>query len=136
MKRCLLDANVLLRFLRNDDPVQSPQARSLLLRGQKGELQLAMSVLTCAEVFYALRVSYKLARPAAAEALLRLLQSGVIEVAQEQVLGAALQRVIAANVDLGDAMLAAEAAVSGEEVASFDRDFARFPDIRCHVWRS
>ncbi|MGI8604455.1 MAG: PIN domain-containing protein [Verrucomicrobiales bacterium] len=135
MKRCRLDANVLLRFLRNDDPVQSPQARSLLVRAQKGEIHLAMSVLTLAEVFYALRASYKQPRRAAAAALLRLVQTGAIEIEQEQLLASALESVITANVDLGDAMLAAEAAASGDEVATFDRDFTRFPDIQRHVWR-
>jgi len=135
MKRCRLDANVLLRFMRNDDPVQSPQARSLLIRAKKGELQLAISVLTVAEVFYALRASYKLPRAMAAEALLRLLQTGAIEVEQEHLLDLALERVIAANVDFGDAMLAAEAVAAGDEVASFDKDFSRFSDVQRYVWK-
>jgi predicted nucleic-acid-binding protein len=134
MKRCRLDANVLLRFLRNDDPVQSPQAQSLLVRAQKGELHLAISVLTVAEVFYALRASYKQSRLVAAKALLELVQTGVIEVEHEQLLASALERVSAANVDFGDAMLAAEAAAAGDEVASFDRDFTRFPDIKMYAW--
>lgn len=134
MKRCLLDANVILRFLRNDDPVQAPQARALLVRAQRGDVDLAVSILTLAEVFYALRTSYKLSRPAAADALVGLLRTGVLEVERQEVIAAALARVSSANVDLGDAMLAAEAAASGDEVASFDRDFNRFPEIKRHVW--
>lgn len=83
MDRCHLDANVLLRFLRNDDPKQSPQAGRLLKRAQDGKTALVVSVLTIAEVFYALRASYKLARAATADVLLQLLQTGVCEVERE-----------------------------------------------------
>lgn len=134
MKRCLLNANVLLRFMRNDDPVQSPQARQLLLRAQRGEVRLACTVLTCAEVFYALRASYQVARPVAAEALLQVMASGVLEMEQQSLLVDALHRVVAHNVDLGDAVLAAQAAISGDEVATFDQDFNRFADVRRHAW--
>ena len=37
-----------------------------------------------------------------------------------------------ANVDFGDDYQAAEAVLSGAGVASFDEDFARFPDVRWH----
>jgi predicted nucleic acid-binding protein len=136
MKRCLLDANVLLRFMRNDDPVQSPQARDLLRQAERGEVRLVASILTFAEVFYALRASYRVARPVAAEALSQLLGTGLMEIDQERLLGAALRRVASHNVDLGDAVLAAETATTGDEVASFDQDFRRFTDVRRHDWTS
>ena len=134
MMRHLVDANVLLRFLRNDDPVQSPRARALMARAQRGEVVLAVSILTMADVFYALRTSYKVPRPTAAELLSQLLLSNVLEIEQESILADALARIKAANVDLGDAVLAAQAAASGDPVATFDWDFTRFPDVRCHQW--
>jgi predicted nucleic acid-binding protein len=39
-----------------------------------------------------------------------------------------------ARAQRGDAVLAAQAAASGGPVATFDRDFGRFPDVRCHQW--
>ena len=134
MIRQLVAANVLLRFLRNDDPVQSPRARALLARAQAGEVVLAVSVLTMAEVFYALRTSYRVPRPAAAELLSQLLRADVLEIEQEAILADALARTKAANVDLANAVLAAQAAASGDAIATFDRDFTRFPDVRCHQW--
>ena len=95
---------------------------------------MAVSVLTMAEVFYALRASYKVSRPAAAELLSNLLRTGVLEIEREAILADALARTIAANVDLGDAVLAARAAASGDTIATFDQDFVRFPDVRCHQW--
>ena len=134
MTRHLVDANVLLRFLRNDDPVQSPRAKALLALAQQGEVVLAVSVLTMAEVFYALRASYKVSRPAAAELLSQLLRANVLEIEQETIVADALARVGAANVDMGDAVLAAQAAASGDAIATFDRDFTHFPDVRCLQW--
>ena len=135
-KVCHLDANVLLRFVRNDDRVQSPQARKLLLLAQAGGIELKLSVLCVAEVFYALRASYKFSRPDAARLLGDLLHSLPATIESPQLLLAALERVGRNNVDLGDAMLAETAVDEGHMVASFDQDFNRFDDVTCYPWTS
>jgi predicted nucleic acid-binding protein len=132
MKRVHLDANVVLRFLRDDDPRQSPAARRLIGEANVGKITLALAVVTVAEIFYALRASYKLPRPEIAELLNSLVRSGVFEVEHETRLHDALARVQAANVDFGDAWLAATAAEAGEPVATFDDDFATFADVQRH----
>ncbi|MDX6767450.1 MAG: PIN domain-containing protein [Candidatus Methylacidiphilales bacterium] len=134
MKRLHLDANVILRFLRNDEPVQSAQARQLFTRAERRELDLAVSVLTLAEAFYALRASYKIPRPAAARLLANLLQTGIFLVEKEPLVLDALERVESKNVDFGDAMLAAEAFAEGVAIASFDLDFKRFKEVKLHSW--
>ena len=131
MKRVHLDANVVLRFLRDDDRKQSPAARQLVLDAKEGKLILLLSVLTLAEIFYALRASYKLARPEIATLLGGLVRSGVFEIEHEVRLLDALKRVQTANVDFGDAWLAATAVETGETVASFDTDFGKFSDV---IW--
>lgn len=134
MKRVRLDANVLLRFLRDDDPVQSPQARDLIASGKEGKLRLVLSALSLAETFYAMRASYKIPRRQAAALLRTLLETAVFEVDREEVVFDALGRVQTANVDFGDAVLAAEAAHSSESVATFDSDFRRFKDVKLYPW--
>ena len=131
---CDLDANVLLRFLRDDDPVQSPQARELLLSADPGKLELHVSVLCVAETFYVLRSSYQFSRADAARLLGKLIQSMDAKVENEATLLGALMRVERANVDLGDAMLAETAVRKGHLVASFDRDFKRFDDVNVYKW--
>ena len=131
-RRIHLDANVILRFLRNDDPRQSPAAAKLFQKAARGTETLFISTLTIGEVFYAFRASYKLSRPDAAGKILPLVRAGVAEFEREDCLIAALQRVISENVDFGDACLAATAAHSKELVASFDRDFLRFKDIQIY----
>ena len=134
MKRLHLDANVVLRFLRDDDPKQAPAARRLIGEANAGKVTLALSVVTLGEIFYALRASYKLPRPEIAGLLTNLLHSGVFEVEHELRLLDALARVQAANVDFGDAWLAATAAEAAEPVATFDDDFEAFADVRRHAW--
>ncbi len=125
-----LDANVVLRFLRNDDPKHSPAAARLFARAKAGEIQLVLSAVTIAEVFYVLARVYKHAKPEAASKLLPLVQSDLLAVTDRSTAVDALLRVSKANVDFGDAYLAATAARSGDTVASFDSDFTSFPDVR------
>lgn len=129
MKRCHLDANIVLRFLRNDDPKQSPAARRLIEAGQAGRIRLVLSTVTVAEVFYAFRTSYKMSRAEASDHLAALLGSSVFELENEARVLNTLQYVEKFNVDFGDAYLAVTAAESGDLIASFDQDFKRFPRV-------
>jgi len=52
MSRVHVDANVILRFLRNDDPQQSPRAASLFQHAQSSDdIEMVVSVVTLMEVF-------------------------------------------------------------------------------------
>ena len=135
MKQVLLDANVILRFLRNDDPAQSPLAKKLFAAANDGKVGLMLTPVTLAEVFYAFRASYKMGRKETAALLKDLLRTGILQVPGIDVLMDALSRVETANVDFGDALLAAEATASSIPVASFDIDFDKFPDARQFEWK-
>lgn len=124
-----LDANVVLRFLRDDDPKQSAAASRLFASAKAGKVRLAISAVTVAEAFYVLSRVYKHTRADAASRLLPLLQSDVLEVADRNCVLDGLNRVVKANVDFGDGYLAATASESGDAVASFDADLQLFPDV-------
>lgn len=124
-----LDANVVLRFLRNDDPKQSPAAARLFARAKDGKVELSITAVTVAEIFYVLARVYKHAQPEAASLILPLCQSAIVGVEQRHRVLDALHRVAIANVDFGDAYLAATAAEHGEQIASFDRDLQAFTDV-------
>jgi predicted nucleic acid-binding protein len=64
------------------------------------------------------------------DVLLALMQNAGIETREEEVVTDALKRFAAANVDFSDAWLAARSARLGWAVASFDRDFDKFKDIK------
>ena len=129
MKRCHLDANVVLRFLRNDDPQQSAAARRLIQNAQAGRIVLLLSQVTIAEVFYAFRASYKMPRADTAKLLSSLLRTSLFEVEHEDRVLDTLQHVENLNVDFGDAYLAATAIESKESVASFDEDLRKFAGL-------
>ena len=131
-QRIHLDANVILRFLRNDDPKQSPAAARLFQKAAAGKAALFVSAVTINEVFFAFASFYKLSVPRTAQKLLPFVRTGIAEFEHETPLLDALQRVIDENVDFGDAFLAATAVAQKDSVASFDRDFRKFKDVKLY----
>lgn len=125
-----LDANVVLRFLRNDDPLQSPAAARLFENAKARKLRLVISAVTVAETFYVLARAYKHTKADAASKLRPLIQSDTIDIDDRSRVLDALERVIRANVDFGDGYLAATAAEDGGFIASFDEDLQRFKDVK------
>ena len=130
--RVLIDANVLLRFLRNDDPKQSPLAAKLFQRAQAKEVSLIASAITILEVFYVLSKTYRLPHTEAARILRTLLAMGIVFCEDGGVTLDALQRITKNTVSFGDAHLAALAARNQDVVASFDQDLRGFKDIQLY----
>jgi len=130
MKEYLLDANVLVRFLVQDEPKQSPAATALFEQAERGDCTLHLDGLVVAEVVYVLTGVYGRSRTEVVNVLLAIIQNSGVEAADEEVLTDSLHRFGATNVDFSDAWLAARAAVLGHPVASFDRDLDKFKDIR------
>ena len=128
-----LDANVVLRFLRNDDPSQSPAAARLFENAKAKKVRLSISAVTVAEAVYVLARVYRPTKPDAAAKLRPLIQSDAIDVDDRSRVLDALERVIRANVDFGDGYLAATAAEDSGSIASFDVDLKRFNDVRTVV---
>ena len=130
-RRVNLDANVILRFLRNDDSKQSPQAAALFKLAQEDdELELIVSPVTLLEVFYVLARAYGLPRPEVASLLKSLLASGTILCQDGGLTLAALGYITSNKISFGDAFLAATATQAGEEIASFDQGMAAFKSVR------
>jgi predicted nucleic acid-binding protein len=127
-----LDANVLLRFLRNDHKDHSPRASRLIQDANGGKVILEVAAVTVAEIFYALKAGYKVDRRSAAKTLAAVLNTPAFRLSERVRVLDALARVERANVDFGDAYIAATAAESGRPVASFDRDLDRFADVQRH----
>jgi len=127
-----LDANVLVRFLRDDHRDHSPRARRLVQRANDGKVVLEVSAVTVSETFYALKAAYGVPRRQAAQAIGALLNTPAFRLPERERVLDALVRVQSANVDFGDAHLAAISVETGQAIASFDRDFDRFADVTRH----
>ncbi|MCC6233319.1 MAG: PIN domain-containing protein [Verrucomicrobiales bacterium] len=130
MRELILDANVLVRFLVQDVPQQAKAARKLVEQAESGALLLVVDPMIIAETVYVLTSFYKKPREAVADALMAFVQSDGVSVAEESRLVDALRRFQRSSVDFADAWLAATAAETHREVASFDRDLDRFADVK------
>jgi predicted nucleic acid-binding protein len=131
-QRVHLEANVLLRFLRNDDPQQSPIAAAFFERAQARNLRLLVSPVTLAEVFYVLASVYGLPRPEVARILHAALSSDLVWCEDGGVAVEALQRITSNKDSFGDAYLMATAIQADEELATFDKGITSHKDIRVY----
>src|SRR5271155_5608999 len=130
MKELLLDANVLVRFLVQDDPRQGPAATDLFEKAERREVTLHLDGLAVAEVVYVLVGRYGRGRAEVANTLLAVIQNAGVETNEEDIVADALRRFGGLNVDFADAWLAARSAQSNRAVVSFDRDFDKFKDVK------
>ena len=128
-KRYLVDTNIFLRFLSGTPPHQAAAARDLFNRAKEGEVVLEIAPIIVAEVYYTLLTFYGLERKEASEKLLHLLQQRGVKVRESDLVLNALRHLQSVNVALADAYLATAAAAERLPVASFDKDFDKFPGV-------
>jgi predicted nucleic-acid-binding protein len=79
-----LDANVLLRYLAQDDPAQSPRATEIITRRLSEEEPGFVSLVTVLEVAWVLRSLYKRSRQEIASDIEMILAADTLEVQNEQ----------------------------------------------------
>jgi len=128
-RRVHLDANVILRFLRNDDPLQSRTAAELFKQAEKKELYLIASPVTILEVFYVLTRAYAMPRPEVARILQTLIGSGLVFCEDGGIALDALRRITSNRISFGDAYLMAAAAQANEEIVIFDQGILASKDV-------
>ncbi|MDE3095889.1 MAG: PIN domain-containing protein [Chloroflexota bacterium] len=69
-----LDTNILLRHLRQDQPILSPRATAILDRVERGELSVRTSDIVVFEAVFALQRSYREPRDRIAAGLLPIIE--------------------------------------------------------------
>jgi predicted nucleic-acid-binding protein len=79
-----LDTNVLLRFLAQDDPVQSPRATEIIQQRLTEQEPGFVSLVTILEVVWVLKSLYKRSRQNIANDIEMVLSADTIEVQNEQ----------------------------------------------------
>jgi len=85
-----LDTNILVRYLAQDDPVQSPKAAELIERQLTEENPGFVSVVAMVKTVWVLDRAYGLADHAIAAAIERALRTDVLVVESEQEVFAAM----------------------------------------------
>ncbi len=130
MNSCLVDTNLIIRFLTGEPEKQAARARDLFAANDEGELDLKVVPLVVAEVVFVLSGKmYGYERDEITSALIPFLQSPTLNVEKRDVVLLALELYRDHSIDYVDACLAAEARLTGHAVASFDADFKKIAKL-------
>jgi len=125
----LVDANILLRYLTDDDPRQSPAVKRLIEQAGKGELALEIPLIAILETVFTLQSHYEIAREDIGRELIKILRAPGVKLTCPDWTLDALEFYRTRSVSFGDACLAADAIVSDRQVVSFDQGLKRFAEI-------
>ena len=121
-----LDTNVLVRYLMQDDPVQSRQATAFIERTLSLQNPGFISVVAMVETVWVLERTYKLSRQTVSAAIERILQADVLVVEQEHEVFAAWAVFASDGGSFSDALVEALGAKAGcSHTATFDRKALR-----------
>ena len=123
-----LDANILVRYLAQDNPVQSPIATELIERRLTGEEPGFVSIVAMAETVWVLKRVYRLKAHAIAAVVETMLQTVSLVVESEREVFLALTALRDGRGEFADALIGALCEKAGcARVLSFDRGTLRLP---------
>jgi predicted nucleic-acid-binding protein len=123
-----LDTNILIRYLAQDDPIQSPQATEIFRRRLTEQNPGYICVVAMAETVWVLQRSYGLTDPAVVEIIERLLQSDVLVIENEQEVFAAATALKDGRGSFADGLIGSLDAKAGcSHTLTFDRRAWRLP---------
>ena len=123
-----LDTNILVRYLAQDDPIQSAKASKILETRLTEENPGFVSIVAMVETVWVLDRAYGLTAREIAEAVERLLQIDVLVVQNEQQVFTAMIALKERDGSFADAMIAALGAWMGCPCTlTFDRKALRLP---------
>jgi predicted nucleic acid-binding protein len=134
VEHLLIDTNVLVRFFIGEPIKQASRVRALVEKADAEEVILVITPLIVAETIFTLESFYKMDRWDVAMGLIRFLKSRGMQVLEKEIVLDALERHRHHKISIADTYLAATAASSGYRVASFDKDFAKFVDVKRYDW--
>lgn len=121
-----LDTNVLVRYLTQDDPIQSAKATELIERRLTALDQGFISVVAVAETVWVLERAYGFSDADIAAAVERMLQADVLVVESEQEVFTAMIALKAGLGTFADALIGALGAKAGcSRTLTFDQRAAR-----------
>ena len=126
-----LDANILVRYLTQDDPIQSPKAREIIERRLTEEKPGFVSIVAMLETVWVLERGYGLTTHEIVAAVERMLQTDVLVVENEQEVFTAMIALKDGQGSFADAVIAARGARMGCSCTlTFDRKALRLPGFR------
>ena len=126
-----LDANVILRFIVNDNPTFSPKAKLIFENIDKGRIKIFISSMAIFEVAFTLERTYKLSKSEVRERFLPIIKLENVTSDRKEVVERALDFYVDKNVSFADAYQAALMLKKNvKKIYSFDPHFDRFPQLK------
>jgi predicted nucleic-acid-binding protein len=126
-----LDTNLIVRYLMQDDPVQSDVAIDVMERRLTENEPGFISVVAMAEVVWVLQRSYRLKPKAIAGAVERILQAETLVVESEKEVFTAMIFLKAGIGEFADALIGALGSKAGcRHTLTFDRRALQIPGFR------
>jgi predicted nucleic-acid-binding protein len=123
-----LDTNILVRYLVQDDPVQSPIATNLIERRLTGDDPGFVTMVAAVETAWVLERTYGFSDADIAAAIERMLQIDALVVENEQNVFVAMVALAEGRGSFADALIAELGAVAGcSHTLTFDRKALRLP---------
>lgn len=126
-----LDTNVLVRYLAQDDPIQSPVATQIIEHQLTAESPGFISLATMVETVWVLERVYALSRHEIATAIEHVLQADTFVVQNEQEAFTAMMALKTEAGSFSDALIGALGAWAGCDVTlTFDKKASRLKHFR------
>ena len=126
-----LDTNIIVRYLAQDDPIQSKKATEIIERRLTEQNPGFVSIVTMVETVSVLDRAYKLAAREIAAAVERMLQIDVLVVQYEQEVFAAMIALKEGHGSFADAVIAALGARAGSSsTLTFDQKALRLSGFK------
>lgn len=123
-----IDANILVRYVMQDDAVQSPKAAEVMERRLTEDDPGFISIVAMAETVCVLARTYGLSNVELAAAVERMLESDALVVENAQEVWIAMTAVREGRASFADALIAELGASAGcSRTLTFDRKAARLP---------
>ncbi|MGA8090439.1 MAG: type II toxin-antitoxin system VapC family toxin [Terracidiphilus sp.] len=125
-----IDTNILVRYLAQDDPVQSPRATQIIEQRLTEDRPGFISLVTIAETVWVLDRIYGTSEGEIATAVERMLQADTLLIQNEQEVFTAMISLRTGVASFSDALIAALGSWAGcSSTLTFDRKAARLKDF-------
>ena len=119
-----VDTNLFIRYLTEDDPVQTDAVESLFIRVKEGKETVQTSVLVIVEIVWVLESIFKKSRDEIKEMIQKIINTQNLLVENRDILLQGLEIYSQKNIDFVDAYHAVFLKSTGEKIIySFDQDF-------------
>lgn len=126
-----IDTNILVRYLAQDDPVQSPHANQIMSQLITEDRPGFISLVTIAETVWVLSSIYGMSENAIATALEQILLADVLSVQNERQVYTAMVALRTGTASFHDALIGALGTWAGcSTTLTFDRKAARLKDFQ------